>query len=121
MKFTFPIKTVSEANQREHWTKKNRRKLVQQKEFCVLWRNKTKGLNFKFPLMVTFTRYSCKFMDSDNLAGGFKGVRDQLARELKIDDGSELIKVKYKQERVKNREHYFEVEIVSGIKVSQEP
>jgi len=50
-------------------------------------------------------------MDSDNLAGAFKGIRDQLARELKVDDGDPQIEFRYKQERIPKREHYFSVGI----------
>ncbi len=109
----FNIKTVSEANQREHWAKKNRRKNDQQLQFLAEWRKQAKDKEFTFPMTVIFTRYSCQKMDSDNLAGAFKGVRDQLAKILNIDDGSELIKFEYKQKRIPKREYYFTVEINS--------
>lgn len=105
----FDIKTVSEANQREHWSKKYRRKVEQQGTFSMLWRSYRPKL--KLPAIVTFTRHSCSVLDSDNLAGAFKHVRDQLAKELGIDDGSDKIRFEYKQERIAKRQHYFTVEI----------
>ena len=107
----FPIKTVSEANRREHWAVKNARKKMQQLDFTALWRS-FKG-TVEPPATVTFTRYSCNVLDSDNLAGAFKHVRDALAKEIGIDDGSPLIKWEYKQERIAKREHYFTVTITS--------
>ncbi len=103
----FPIKTVSEANQREHWVIKNARKKSQQLAFVALWRN-AKGKVVP-PAKITFTRYSCNVLDSDNLAGAFKHVRDALAKEIGIDDGSPRIQWEYRQERIPKREHYFTV------------
>lgn len=109
----FDIKTVSEANQREHWAKKLKRKKSQQETFSWMWHVlKTCGkAKVQLPAVVTFTRFSCKELDSDNLAGSFKHVRDQLAKEIGIDDGSDQIRFEYKQERIAKREHYFTVEI----------
>lgn len=107
--YRFDIKTVSEANQREHWGARSVRKKLQQKDFKYLWslyRPKVTP-----PATITFTRYSCKLMDNDNLAGAFKHVRDQLAKEIGIDDGSDQIVWQYRQERTAKRENYFTVEI----------
>lgn len=110
MKLTFPIQTVSEANQSESWHVKYKRKKSQQLEFFVLWRNAK--VKVQLPATVIFTRYSCKVMDSDNLAGAFKHVQDSLAKELGVDDGSSLIEWRYGQEQIKKRKHYFTVEIL---------
>ncbi|MBK9216952.1 MAG: hypothetical protein IPM59_15430 [Chloracidobacterium sp.] len=75
MELRFPIKTVSEANTREHWALKHRRKKAQQADFAMLWRyHKAK---VTLPAVITFTRYSCNLLDADNLAGAFKHVQDQ--------------------------------------------
>lgn len=105
----FDIKTVSEMNVREHWAVKRKRKVGQQAYFHYRWREFRPKVTL--PATVTFTRYACKLMDSDNLAGAFKHVRDQLAKEIGIDDGSDQIRFEYKQERIGKREHYFTVEI----------
>lgn len=105
----FDIKTVSEANQREHWAKKLKRKKGQQNDFRVLWLKHKPVVSL--PAVVTFTRYSCNVLDSDNLAGAFKHVRDAMAKLLNIDDGSDSVKWNYAQERTKKREHYFIVEV----------
>lgn len=112
MKIRFDIKTVSEANQREHWATKNRRKKDQQYAFLMFWL-KSRCADDLIPvgkLTVTFTRYSCKTLDQDNLAGAFKHVQDELARQLKVDDGDGSIRWIYAQEKIPTREHYFTVE-----------
>ncbi len=108
MKLRFDIKTVSEANQAEHWSRKHRRKKDQQNDFAMLWRQHQRTL--LLPLTVTFTRYSCKVLDTDNLAGAFKHIQDELARQLGVDDGDGSVQWKYEQVRLAKREHYFEVE-----------
>jgi hypothetical protein len=105
----FPIKTVSEANQREHWAVRGKRKTKQQRDFSLLFRQWRPAITL--PATIRFTRFSIKLMDSDNLAGSFKHVRDQLAKEIGIDDGSPLIRFEYAQEQIPKRDHYFTVEI----------
>jgi hypothetical protein len=109
MILTFPIKTVSEANRRDHWTVKNNRKNAQQKEFMVTWRNAKAKV--KLPATIIFTRYSCQILDDDNLQSALKGCRDQLAKEIGVDDGSDLLNFVYRQEKINKREHWFTVEI----------
>jgi len=108
----FDIKTVSEANQREHWAVKARRKREQQRDFSIYWKVFRRVV--ELPATITFTRHACNTLDSDNLAGAFKHVRDQLARELNVDDGTELITWKYAQEKTPKREHYFTLDISSA-------
>ena len=105
----FGIKTVSEANQREHWRVRHERKKLQQSHFSVLWKYYKPVINL--PAEITFARHSCKELDSDNLAGAFKHVQDQLAKELGVDDGDGSVKWRYEQKRISNREHYFTVTI----------
>jgi len=104
-----PIKTVSEANSRQHWRVRNERKQAQQKEFMVGWRNLK--VKVKLPCEVTFTRYASRLLDDDNLRSAFKGIRDALAKEIGIDDGSSLVKFDYKQEKLPKREYFISVEI----------
>lgn len=109
MKLTFPIKTVSESNMREHWRTKSKRKIKQKADFRLLWRNFRP--RFLVPATITFTRYSCQILDDDNLAGAFKFCRDVIASEIGVDDGSSEITWLYRQERISKRIHYFTVEI----------
>lgn len=106
----FNIKTVSEMNTREHWTKRNKRKKAQQQEFMVAWRSGK--FHIDLPATIVFVRHSVNMMDADNLAGSFKHCQDQLARELKIDDGDRAqVRWKYEQVKLAKREHYFTIEV----------
>lgn len=105
----FDISTVSEANRREHWAAKNRRRKSQQEAFAVLWRRSK--VRVELPAVVTFTRYGARALDSDNLAGAFKAIRDQFAKEIGVDDGDLRIEFRYRQEYARTRDNWFTMEI----------
>jgi len=67
-----PLKLVSEANTREHWTKKHTRKKKQQQMVYQAWHN----LDVNLPINISFTRIAPRRYDSDNLVTSFKHVRD---------------------------------------------
>lgn len=94
---TLPLVVVSEANQREFWQKKYARKAAQQAEIDTFWKSTFPRIP-KAPCSVHLTRLGGSRMDGDNLAGAFKHVRDQIARILGIDDGSDLITWSYDQQ-----------------------
>lgn len=110
--FQAPIKTVSEANQREHWSVKNKRKNLQQLEMMAALQNNLVGKKLSPPYVVKLTRIGPKALDSDNLAGSLKHVQDQIARKLGVDDGdTEKIRWEYRQMPVRIREYAVKVEI----------
>lgn len=83
-----PVKIESEANLREHWRVRNKRKQDQQLAVIA-------GLKQFEPMLrswpawkVTLTRAGKRMLDDDNLAGGFKAVRDQIAKICDCDDGN---------------------------------
>lgn len=101
-----PIKTVSEANCSEHWSKKFRRHKQQKKQ--IWWAFKGEGTNCHPPCHVKLTRISLRSLDEgDNLPCAFKWIRDQIATELngvqaygRADD-DERITWEYAQEKGK--------------------
>jgi hypothetical protein len=97
LKLMLPIKTVSEANQRDHWRTKNTRKRDQQEELAIEWQRLVPKLEIGLPCVVKLTRIGQRELDGDNLQGAFKGIRDQIAKTLGVDDGSELIDWQYGQ------------------------
>lgn len=105
-----PIKTVSEANQREHWAVKHKRKKDQQEEVSAALQNALRGRRVQMPCTVTLTRIGPKALDTDNLAGAMKHAQDEVARKLGIDDGDvEKVKWVYQQRPV--RQHFYGVTI----------
>lgn len=94
-----PIKVVSEANRRDHWTTRRKRFALQRELVRSAW-NASPWAAWRFAghprLLITMTRIGRK-CDSDNLAGAFKAVRDEVAALIGIDDGDERIEWQYRQ------------------------
>jgi hypothetical protein len=73
---TIPIKLISEANNRDHWTKKSKRsQVIKMIVRADLMKFKS---HWRFPLSVVLTRIGRK-LDEDNLAYAFKAIRDEIA------------------------------------------
>lgn len=93
--FTVPIQTKSAANLREHWAARHRRIKTQRTATAYRTPPSLKALG---PLLiVTLTRFAPRQLDDDNLRGALKGVRDQVACALGVDDRSSLVKWEYSQ------------------------
>lgn len=108
-----PLRIQSEANQREHWATKAKR--VRKHRRSAAW-----ALQATWPLLndarpalpcvVTLTRLAPRQLDDDNLAGGFKAVRDGVADWLGIDDRDPRVTWRYAQERAKGYACRIEIE-----------
>lgn len=93
MIITLPIKTVSEANRRDHWRVKAKRAKDQRNAARMLSRA------YPVPCVVTLVRVSPRVLDSDNLRSALKAVRDGIADRLCVDDGGDLVRWEYRQEK----------------------
>jgi hypothetical protein len=100
---TIPIKTTSAANLREHWRAKARRHRAEKAATSLALLSGAQELRGVGSVTsVTFTRLGVRLLDSDNLAGGFKAIRDEVADFLGVSDGPETgIAWLYEQERAK--------------------
>src|SRR5262245_49440248 len=96
IEFELPgMKLESNANMREHWAVKAQRTKRQRTRVTPVMQAHTRGIR---PLVVvTITRVSPRALDKDNLAGSCKAVQDEIAKVLRIDDGSRLIDWHYVQ------------------------
>ena len=109
--FYVPTKLVSEANMREHWAIKNKRKKAQQRAVELVWL--AERVRVAPPVLVTLTRVGVRKLDSDNLAGSAKGVRDQIAKLIGVDDGDERkVRWVYEQRKGIPKQYGLEVRIV---------
>jgi len=114
-----PIRTESEANSREHWAKKHKRAQQQRWAVKAAIGGKRPELTLMLsrhvgPYKVTLTRIAQRKLDDDNLARSFKAVRDQIADQMGIDDGSDLFIWRYAQEKGKPKEYAVRIEIEEG-------
>lgn len=116
--YTIPVRTVSEANRREHWAAKAKRaKELRSIAFVATHANvdwREPGLFVavrKRGATITLTRLAPRALDSDNLAASFKAVRDGIADSLGINDGDERIEWRYAQRKGKPREFGVQVTI----------
>jgi hypothetical protein len=92
-----PVRTVSEANSHEHWRARQRRAKEQRGIALLVARGL--GKPPAAPLTITLTRVSPRALDSDNLAGSQKHVRDGIADWLGVDDGDPRLTWLYEQRR----------------------
>lgn len=87
------VAIVAELNRRDHWAVRRRRMTAQKAAtaaaLVTVGREVRDRLRAAARVTVRFVRIGGKRMDSDNLVGGFKAVRDQVARWLGVDDGDE--------------------------------
>ena len=114
MQIFLPVKTVSEPNLREHWGKHARRARKQREAARTIVRAhilRNKVVPVDSHLTISLTRVAPRALDSDNLAGSFKAVRDGVADALGIDDGSPLLEWRYCQARGLAKEYAVLVEI----------
>lgn len=97
---TIPIRTVSALNAREHWRARTRR--VKAERTATYW---TLAPQPKpdIPVTVLLTRVGPTngLDEDDNLNGSMKGVRDQIADWLGINDRDPRVKWTYAQRREK--------------------
>ena len=111
--FTISLRVDSETNGREGWKAKWARKKKQKEAVAIawLWAKAKPGFELSLPCAVRFTRVGPKRLDGDNLSESFKACRDQMAREIGVDDGDERIRWEYEQVAVGKRVYAVRVEI----------
>ena len=73
VEFTVPVRTVSEANGRDHWRVKAKRTKQHRRWAAALCPRHA------LPCVVTMTRLSAGELDDDNLRSALKAVRDGIA------------------------------------------
>lgn len=121
LSFNIHVKTVSEANASrcEHWGSKKKRKDIQRNAGYMHMLAKVNENNIMASTLlcdaITIRMTRCakgnRQMDSDNLAGSMKYIRDGIAKALKTDDGDKRLTWVYEQERLKSGDQYVRVEI----------
>lgn len=100
MNFTVPIELQTGPNRRLHWAVRAARAKAERLATAAYgplpweWRRlAAESERFR----VTLTRIAPRRVDDDNLQGLLKHVRDQVAKQLGIDDGSARLEWRYQQ------------------------
>lgn len=92
------IKLVPGDNAREHWATRARRAKNHRSTAEMVLRSKF-GRAPELPLVVIITRVGRGRLDTDNLAGSAKHIRDGIADWVGVDDGNEGYTWRYEQSR----------------------
>ncbi|RKI09817.1 hypothetical protein D7Y15_23245 [Corallococcus sp. AB030] len=94
IRFEVPVETVNTSNRREHHMQRHRRAKGQRDATHLLW----PGWSGPALLVVRLTRVSPRTLDTgDNLPIAMKSIRDEVARQLRLDDASPLVRWVYAQ------------------------
>ncbi len=96
-----PLRIISEANARQHWRKAAARKKLHRQTARLILQQFARPMGDSDRFTITLTRIAPRKLDDDNLASGFKAVRDGVADWIGIDDGSPRIAWAYAQESSK--------------------
>ena len=122
-----PIRTRG-SNAREHWQQRHRRVKAERRMtiFALLGEEGP-----SIPCTVVLTRLSSGTLDDDNLTHALKGVRDEIAAWLGVDDRHvDQVRYEYRQRKVPRGQYGVEVtfgpavsgaQFVLGVEVSEEP
>lgn len=103
-----PIKTISEANVKEHWGAKSRRAKSQRRIAKLHVHNYIQALPRGYldmlkrnGMIITLIRINrtAHVLDDDNLARSLKAVRDGVAEAIGLDDGNKAYTWKYEQRK----------------------
>lgn len=121
LKVIVPIKTVSEANLKEHWGKRHRRSQTQKKAVRYILGHEImvsapEVLKMR-PMAIHLTRIAPRKLDGDNLQMSLKACRDSVADLLNpglmpgfADNDSQLFWF-YGQRKGKPKEYAVEIEL----------
>lgn len=114
-----PIRIESELNRRGDWQRHERFSEQKRAAYYTLQQHAiTLQLIAKSAgIRVTMTRLGRRFLDDDNLAGGFKAVRDQVAALLKIDDADPRVRWRCEQELA---DHYAARVVIEAVETNKE-
>jgi hypothetical protein len=107
-----PLHIQSEANSRQHWRAKACR-VRTHRQVTAMSLAAMQGRPPAPPLTITMTRVAPRRLDDDNLASGFKAVRDGIADWLEVDDGDRRLTWQYAQRKGKPLEYAAEIEVVT--------
>ena len=111
IEYEIPVRTKSEMNMHEHWRARQRRAKEQRMVAKLCTITATGNEATTAAKTITLTRIAPGKLDSDNLAGSCKHVRDGIADAIGMDDGDERLTWLYAQRRGAKGEYSVDVVI----------
>lgn len=99
-----PLQIISEANSRDHWRKVSTRRKEHRSIARLVLQQHARPMH-DGGVKILLTRIGPRVLDDDNLASGFKAVRDGVADWLGIDDGSPRLAWSYTQTKGSAKEY----------------
>ena len=93
-----PLRIESVANRREHWSVRAQRTKAHRLAALAVPLH-------PLPCVVTLSRIAPRRLDTDNLAAGFKALRDGIADRLGVDDADPRVEWRYEQARGRRKEY----------------
>ena len=106
---TLPLRLVNITNTREHHMARARRTKAQRAAVRAMLSKAIRDACVELPCIVTLTRIAPRAFDCDGAVAAFKGIRDEIAALLGVDDGSPMIEWQYAQR--KSEPHTYGAEI----------
>lgn len=100
--FTVPLKCINPLNGREHWRARARRVKAERSAIALAFPHWARGvLSSKrwAKAVVILTMRRPRLFDDDAVPGALKGVRDEVAKQLGVDDADSRIGFVTGQER----------------------
>jgi hypothetical protein len=110
---SWPMELKNPQNMRGHWAIKARMFKAQRAATALALRGHGLPCLPPSPLVVTMTRLAPRMLDSDGVVASFKAVRDEVAKWLCIDDGSDAVRWEYRQVQSKPASVKIEFEVVT--------
>lgn len=89
--FELPLTLKVDQNSREHHMVKARKTKAERSAIALCFPRSLKGVAEEGQWRVIMLRISPRELDSDNLVGRFKGVRDEIAKQMGINDRDKRI------------------------------
>ena len=99
--FTIPVRTGRGLNDRLSWRARAAKVKDHRNAAYLMAQSRLRGSTVVLPLHVTLCRLSAGELDSDNLQGALKSIRDGLADALGLKDNDPRVTWDYSQFKVK--------------------
>lgn len=125
VEFAIPVRATFTLNSREHWASRARKRKAERTAVALAMRVRRARFDVDAGVVVTLTRVGPRKLDDDNVQGALKAIRDEVAKQLGVDDGDQRVTWRYAQERgeyavrarIESQENYdLGVRIVSAMR-----